>query len=69
MARFNHYKLPIKEKQKLLDEFYLMVNCLKDKKEIENFFKDLLNEGEAIMLARRIQVAKKLLKGLTFEEI
>ena len=69
MAKFNHYKLEPKEKRRLLDEFYTMVSYLKDKKEVENFFKDLLSEGEAIMLARRIQVAKKLLEGLTFEEI
>lgn len=69
MARFNHYKLNLKEKQGLLDEFYTMVAYLKDKKEVENFLKDLLSESEAIMLARRIQVAKKLLAGITFEEI
>jgi len=42
---------------------------LKSREEIKNFFKDLLSESEAIMLARRILIARELLKDRTYEEI
>jgi len=46
-----------------------MIALLESRDEVKNFFKDLLSETEAIMLARRIQIAKMLLEGFGYEEI
>lgn len=69
MAKFDLKKLNIKEKQELLNLLWTSVEQSRTKKDIENFFKDLLSESEAIMLARRILIAKELLEGKTYEEI
>ena len=37
--------------------------------EAANFIKDLLSEGEVIMLARRLQIARLLDQGYTYDEI
>lgn len=69
MAKFNLRKLNTKERQELLNLLWNSVEQLRTKKEIKNFFKDLLSESEAIMLARRILIARELLKGKTYREI
>ena len=57
------------EKKKYLGDFYSMVSLLKNRDEVKNFFKDLLTIGEIVMISRRIQVAKMLFEGNTYEEI
>lgn len=53
----------------LLDELWTMIALLETREEVKNFFKDLLSETEALMLARRIQIAKLLLQGKSYETI
>ena len=69
MSRYNVRKLQEKHKKVVLDEFYRAVAILKNKKEVEKFFIDLLDVGEIVMLSRRILAAEKLHKGETFDEI
>lgn len=69
MAKFDPYSLSSKERNNLLGEFYSFANSLRTRGQIANFFKDLLTPSEAVMLARRIQIAKMLLKGDNYEEI
>lgn len=69
MAKFDHYSMPDKEKNKLLSELYSMVSSLKNREQIVNFFKDILTPSERIMLARRIQIARMLLEGYTHIQI
>lgn len=69
MSKFDPYSLSPKERNKVLDEFYSMVISLRKKQQVINFFKDLLTPGEAVMLARRIQIAKLLLQGYDYREI
>lgn len=69
MPRVNSKQLTPKQKKELLDLLWTIVTSLKNKKEIKNFFKDLLSETESIMLARRILIAKKLLEGKGYNEI
>lgn len=69
MAKFNLRKLSLKERAELLELLWRSVEQLKTKKEIKNFFKDLLSQSEAIMLARRILIARELLKDRTYEDI
>ena len=57
------------EKKKYLGEFYSMVSLLKNREEVKNFFKDLLSLSEVVMISRRIQAAKMLLAGETYEAI
>lgn len=57
------------EKNKLLNELWSLVTLLETKEEIENFFRDLLSETEAVMLARRIRIARLLLEGKSYEDI
>ncbi|OGI26154.1 MAG: hypothetical protein A3J76_01760 [Candidatus Moranbacteria bacterium RBG_13_45_13] len=57
------------EKKKYLGEFYTMVSLLKNRDEVKNFFKDLLTLSEVVMISRRIQIARMLLEGESYEEI
>lgn len=69
MAKFDLYSLLPQERNKLLNELYTLIVSLKTKEQIISFFKDLLTPSEAVMLARRIQIAKMLLNGDNYEEI
>ena len=69
MARYNIRKLQKKHKRAVLNEFYNAVAMLKNKKEVEKFFSDLLDVNEIGMLSRRLLAAEKLLQEKTFEEI
>lgn len=69
MAKFNPRQLTSKERMKLLNLLWTIATELKTREETENFFKDLLSESEAIMLARRILIAQALLEGKTYDEI
>jgi len=69
MTKVKYYDLSEKEKKQYFDDFYSMVSLLQDKEEIQNFFKDLLTPSEMVMISRRIQIAKMLMKGATHEDI
>jgi TrpR-related protein YerC/YecD len=57
------------EKKKYLGEFYDIVSLLRSRDEAKTFFKDLLTLSEVVMISRRIQIAKMLLAGDTYEDI
>lgn len=57
------------EKKKFLGEFYDMISLLRTRDEVKKFFKDLLTLSEVVMISRRIQIAKMLIGGLSYEEI
>jgi TrpR-related protein YerC/YecD len=57
------------ERAKYLDLLWTSIAGLETRQEVKNFFKDLLSESEAVMLARRILIAKMLLEGKTYLEI
>ena len=46
-----------------------MIALLENIDDVRSFFKDLLSETEAIMLARRVRIARLLLQGETYEDI
>lgn len=62
-------KLETKERMKYLDLLWTSIAELKSRDEVKNFFKDLLSETEAVMLARRILIAQYLLAGKSYGEI
>jgi TrpR-related protein YerC/YecD len=69
MSRVKYHQLAEYEKKKYLGDFYSMISLLKTREEVKNFFKDLLSLSEVVMISRRIQIAKMLLEGHTYEEI
>ncbi|MBI4812738.1 hypothetical protein HY798_04900 [Candidatus Falkowbacteria bacterium] len=68
-GKVKYNQLSEDQKKKYLGEFYTMVSLLNGRGEVKSFFKDLLTLSEVVMISRRIQTAKMLLAGLTYEEI
>ena len=69
MSRKKPEKIPTKERQQLLREFWMTVSLLHDVGEIQDFFRDLLSEKEGVMFARRLKIAKLLLRGKSYGAI
>lgn len=66
MSRKKPEKIPTKERQQLLREFWTTVSLLGDVDEIQRFFRDLFSETEAVMFARRLKIAKLLMRGKSY---
>ncbi len=69
MSKFDMQKLDSSSKMKYLDLLWTSIAQLETRDEVKQFFKDLLSESEAIMLARRIEIAKCLLEGESYDNI
>ncbi len=69
MAKRRVYEVDQKERYRMLNDFFEMVAGIKTKKEAANFFKDMLTPSESLMITRRIEIAKMLITGHTFDEI
>lgn len=69
MARFSDKKLPKPTQDELWDEFCDLVAALGNREAVRDFFRDLLNRQERLMLARRLHVASLLEAGATYREI
>ena len=70
MAKFSKAsKLSPQEQQMLLVSFCKALVELRTPEEAAQFLKDLLSKQEAEMLAKRIEIARLLIKGLTYGEI
>ena len=68
-GRVKYYQLSEKERKQFLGDFYTMISLLKTREEVKKFFKDLLTLSEVVMISRRLQIAKMLLEGKTYEDI
>ena len=68
-GKVKYHQLSEKEKKEYLGDFYSIVASLKNRDEVKSFFKDLLTLSEIVMISRRIQIAKMLLRGVTHEII
>lgn len=62
-------KLSSKDRIKYVDTLYTAMAGLHSQEEIRNFLKDLLTEGEKIMIGRRILIAQRLLEDKSYNEI
>lgn len=70
MAKFSRIpKLTKQEQEKLLIEFCRAFVEIKTAEEAAQFIKDLLSKQEAEMLAKRIAIARLLIRGKTYQEI
>ena len=67
--KIKHKKLESKIKNKYLDILYTAIEYAKTKNEIKSFISDILTESEKVMLGRRIQIAKKLLRKMSYPQI
>jgi len=68
-GKVKYHQLSESEKKKCLGDFYSMVALLKTRQDVKNFLKDLLTLSETVMISRRIQIAKLLLEGDTYDDI
>lgn len=57
------------ERYKIIGDFYEIVTNLRTKNEVIGFFMGLLTPSEALMFARRIQIAQMLLDDKSYDEI
>ena len=69
MPRVQVRKLTGDDRMKYLDLLWTSIAELKTREEVKNFFKDLLSETEAVMLSRRIMIAKYLIEDKDYNEI
>jgi TrpR-related protein YerC/YecD len=69
MSKVNPRTLDANSKMKYLGLLWTSIAQLETRDEVKRFFKDLLSESEAIMLARRIEIAKRLLEGRSYDDI
>jgi len=67
MARFN--RLSKSEKQRLLIALCQAVSSVKDSKEAAQILTDLLTPSEIEMVAKRLEIAKLLIQGKTYDQI
>lgn len=67
MARFN--KLSKLEKQRLLIALCEAVSSVKDSKEAAQVLTDLLTPSEIEMVAKRLEIAKLLIQGKTYDQV
>lgn len=70
MAKFSRIpKLTKQEQEQLLISFCRALAALNTPEEAAQFLKDLLSRQEAEMLAKRIEIARLLIDGKTYENI
>lgn len=69
MAKVQIHSVDEKERFKMVGEFFEIVNNLKTKKEIIDFFIGILSASEVLMVSRRIQVAEMILKEQSYDTI
>lgn len=69
MGKIRAHEIDSKEKYKITGDFFEIILNLKLRKEIVDFFVGLLTPSEVVMLARRIQIARKLLEEKSYFEI
>lgn len=70
MAKFGAHKYMTKEQvNELFIDFAKALSSVRTPLEAAEFIKDLLTEQEVVIFARRIQIARLLDQGLTYDEI
>lgn len=69
MSRVKPQNVESNERMHLLDLLWTSIAELDSRDQVKAFFKDLLSEGEAIMLGRRIKIAQWLLQDIGYDEI
>ncbi len=69
MSKVKLTSISQKERMEIVGDLFDLVYGLKTKKETIDFLVGLLTSSESLMLARRVQIAKKLIEEKTYQEI
>ncbi len=69
MARYNYRKLSAQQRQELISELLEVISAIKTKENLKTFLLQLITPSEAVMLARRWQIAKQLAAGKSYYAI
>ena len=69
MGKVRFHSIDKKVRYQIIGDFYDIVANLKSKGDVINFFVGIFTPSEAIMMARRIQIAKRLLDKKSYQEI
>lgn len=69
MAKVKPQNIPKKEREQVIGEFVNVVSHLKSEQEVIDFFVGMMTASEALMFARRMQVARRLLEEYTYDDI
>lgn len=69
MAKVRYYDVAKSERIKIIGELYELIAELNSKDEVFRFLFGLFTASEALMIARRIQIAKMLLEDKGYENI
>jgi len=69
MSKVKYSKINKREKYQIIGDLYEIISSLNSKKEVIDFFVGLLTPSEALMMARRIQIGKKIIEGKSYEKI
>lgn len=69
MPKVKSNQIDKKEKYRIVEEMFEVFSRLKSKSDLMGFMVGLLTPSEVLMIARRMQVAKMILEGRTYEVI
>ncbi|MCX6765593.1 MAG: Trp family transcriptional regulator [Candidatus Moranbacteria bacterium] len=69
MGKVKPLDIEKEKRQEAIAEFFRVIEKLKSRKEMTNFFLGILTASEILMLARRIQIAQCLIGEKSYEEI
>lgn len=69
MTKVSRIKLDPKHLGFFLNNFWNLITLLENKDQVKSFLKDLLTHTEMKMFAKRIQIAKMLLEGHSYQVI
>lgn len=69
MSKVRTNQISSSEKNIIIGEFFDLITNLKTRNEIIDFFIGLLSPSEILMLSRRIQIAKQIIDGKSYEDI
>lgn len=69
MGKVKPSSIEKEKRDEAIAEFFKVIEKLKNKKEMTDFFLGILTASEILMLARRIQIAQYLISGKNYEEI
>lgn len=69
MTKVSRFKLDSEKLSLIFNNFWSAIALLDDKRQIKDFFQSLLTHTEMEMLSKRIQIAKMLLNGNSYEQI
>lgn len=69
MTKVSRKPLPSEDWEEFYDQICSVLSSLESKKEVRDFLNDLWTYTEKKMFSKRLQIARRLLRDQTYEEI